>query len=146
MRVPLPPLPPSSLRHIRFQSPTRSPRGHRPGVFGLANPLAREGRLSPAEYAIWRASNDWYDAHFPNPSTVDPTVYDPLLNPGAAAWFRATATEALARVAPYLRILRDHGVPCVRLESARPGRIVYEDAYQVVAVGPPAPAASQGRT
>ncbi|MFE7598788.1 hypothetical protein [Streptomyces sp. NPDC057494] len=124
----------SSLRHIRFQSPTRSPRGHHPGVFGLANALAREGRLSPGEWAIWRASNDWYDAHFPDPTTVDPTVYAPAVNPGAAAWFRPSATEALARVAPYLLILRDHGVPCVRLESADPGRIVYADAYQVVAV------------
>ncbi|MFJ2783648.1 hypothetical protein ACIQCR_02425 [Streptomyces sp. NPDC093249] len=127
----------SSLRHIRFQSPTRSPRGHRPGVFGLANALAREGLLSAEEYAVWRASNDWYDTHVPNPSTVDPTVYDPAVNPGAAAWFLPTATEALARVAPYLRILRDHGVPCVRLESADPGRIVYADTYQVVAVAPP---------
>lgn len=138
--------PASSLRHIRFQSPTRSPRGHHPGVFGLANALAREGRLSPDEYAVWRASNDWYDARFPNPSAVDPSVYDPRLNPGAAAWFRPTATEALARVAPYLRILRAHGVPCVRLESSRPGRIVYEDAYQVVAVAPSARREPQGRT
>ncbi len=135
----------SSLRHIRFQSPTRGPRGHHPGVFGLANALAREGRLSPDEYAIWRASNDWYDAHFPNPSDNDPTVYDPVLNPGAAAWFRPTATEALARVAPYLRILRAHDVPCVRLESTSPGRIVYADEYQVVAVAtPPQTAPPQG--
>ncbi|MER5307065.1 hypothetical protein ABT034_04590 [Streptomyces sp. NPDC002773] len=49
-------------------------------------------------------------------------------------------------MAPYLRILRDHGVPCVRLESARPGRIVYADAYQVVAVAPQAGLVPQGRT
>ncbi|MFF4169767.1 hypothetical protein [Streptomyces sp. NPDC001744] len=127
----------SSLRYVRFQSPVRSPRGRYPGVFGLANALAREGRLLPGEYALWRVSNDWYDAHLPDPSKTDPTVYDPVVNPGAAAWFRPTATEALARVAPYLRILRDHGVSCVRLESASPGPIVHADAYQVVAVGPP---------
>ncbi|MCB8902632.1 MULTISPECIES: hypothetical protein [unclassified Streptomyces] len=130
----------SSLRHIRFQSPTPGPRGNHPGVFGLTNLLAREGRLAPGEWAIWRSSNDWYDAHFPDPATADPTVYDPELNPGAAAWFRPTAAEALARVAPYLRILRDHGVPCVRLESADPGRVVYTDAYQIVVVP------AQGRT
>ncbi|APE22812.1 MULTISPECIES: hypothetical protein [Streptomyces] len=136
VRAPLTP----SLRHVRYQSPNRGPRGHHTGIFGLTNLLAREGRLSPEEWAVWRASNDWYDAHFPDPTAVDPTVYDPERNPGAAAWFRPTATEALARVAPYLRILRDHGVPCVRLESADPGRIVYEDAYQVVVVP------AQGRT
>ncbi|MGW6569949.1 hypothetical protein [Streptomyces sp. NPDC054975] len=122
-----------SLLYVRFQSPTRSSRGHFPGVFALANGLAREGRLSASEYAVWRASNDWYDTHVTNPTTVDPTVYDPTLNPGAAAWFRSTATGLLTRVLPYLDILAAHGVPCVRLESATPGRIIYEDAAQVVA-------------
>ncbi|MGW0121294.1 hypothetical protein [Streptomyces sp. NPDC003327] len=123
-----------SLAYLRFQSPAPGPHGHHPGVFGLTNALAREGRLTPAEYAVWRESNDWYDAHVPNPAAADPTVYDPAVNPGAAAWFRRTATRELARVTPYLRILRDHDVPCVRLESAAPGRIVYADAVQVVAV------------
>ncbi|MEU9701376.1 hypothetical protein [Streptomyces sp. NPDC047981] len=123
--------------YIRFQSPTRSGRGHFPGVFALTNGLAREGRLSASQHAVWRASNDWYDTHVTNPTTVDPTVYDPALNPGAAAWFRATATGLLARVVPYLEILSAHGIPCVRLETRAPGRIVYEDADQVVAVPPP---------
>ncbi|MFJ3584397.1 hypothetical protein ACIPPS_19505 [Streptomyces sp. NPDC090127] len=128
----------SSLLYVRFQSPTRSPRGHFPGVFALANGLAREGRLSGPEHAVWRASNDWYDTHVTDPSTVDPRVYDATLNPGAAAWFRATATGLLTRVLPYLEILSAHEVPCVRLESSAPGRIVYADADQVVAV-PAAP-------
>ncbi|WP_254705871.1 hypothetical protein [Streptomyces vilmorinianum] len=122
------------LLYVRFQSPTRSPRGHFPGVFALANGLAREGRLSAEEHAIWRASNDWYDSNVTNPATVDPTVYDAELNPGATAWFRSTATHPLSRVPPYLDILSAHGVPCVRLESPSPGRIVYEDADQVVVV------------
>lgn len=128
----LPRLP--SLLYVRFQSPTRSARGHFPGVFALANGLAREGRLSAPEHAVWRASNDWYDTHVTNPTTVDPSVYDATLNPGAAAWFRSTATGLLTRVLPYLDILSAHGVPCVRLESPAPGRIVYADADQVVAV------------
>lgn len=125
---------PSLRYYIRFQSPIRSPRGHFPGVFALTNGLAREGRLSVTEHALWRASNDWYDTHVTNPATVDPTVYDATLNPGAAAWFRATATTPLTRVLPYLDILSAHGVPCVRVETRTPGRIIYEDAEQVVAV------------
>lgn len=103
-------------------------------MFALANGLAREGRLSAAEYRSWRAANDWYDAAYPDPSAVDPRVYDPEVNPGAVAWFRCTARHLIDRVPGYLDLLAAHGVPCTRVESADPGRIVYEDDVQVVAV------------
>ncbi|MEU8540374.1 hypothetical protein AB0C52_10360 [Streptomyces sp. NPDC048717] len=119
---------------VRFQGTTRHPRGHFPGVFALANGLARDGRLSPAEYRFWRESNDWYDAAYPDPSATDPGVYDPALNPGAVAWFKGTARHLIERVPGYLALLAAHEVPCVRVESADPGRIVYEDDVQVVAV------------
>ncbi|MEV2201815.1 hypothetical protein AB0E11_17795 [Streptomyces fradiae] len=127
------------LPYVRFQSPARHPRGHHPGVFALANTLAREGRRSVDEHLLWRASNDWYDANHPNPSDTDPSVYDPDVNPGAVAWFRSTAGHLIARVDGCLALLAAHGVPCVRVETSDPGRIVYEDRFQVVAVpaGPP---------
>ncbi|MEU9125348.1 hypothetical protein AB0C96_36885 [Streptomyces sp. NPDC048506] len=120
--------------YIRFQGTTRSPRGHFPGVFALANGLARDGRLSDEQYRFWRANNDWYDATYTNPSDVDPTVYDRALHPGAVAWFKSTAVHLIERVAGYLDLLTEHGVPCVRIESTDPGRIVYEDENQVVVV------------
>ncbi|MFI9001949.1 hypothetical protein [Streptomyces sp. NPDC053541] len=125
---------PDAVRYIRFQGTRRSPRGHFPGVFALANGLARQGLLTAPEHHFWRAANDWYDAAYPNPSDTDPLVYDPVVNPGAVAWFKSTAGHLLARVPPYLALLDAHGVPYERLESADPGRIVYEDEVQVVAV------------
>ncbi|GAA4916748.1 hypothetical protein ACFPM3_21295 [Streptomyces coeruleoprunus] len=120
--------------YVRFQGTTRSPRGHYPGVFALANGLAREGRLTAEQHRFWRASNDWYDAAYPNPADTDPTVYDPEVNPGAVAWFKSTAHHLITRVDGYLALLAHHGIPCERLESPNPGRIVYEDEVQVVAV------------
>jgi hypothetical protein len=61
-------------------------------------------------------------------------VYDPEVNPGAVAWFKTSATHLLDRVPGYLTLLAAHGVRCERLESADPGRIVYEDEHQVVVV------------
>lgn len=126
---------------IRFQSPTAGRRGIHAGVFGLANGLAANGDLSEQEYADWRAGNDWYNAAYPNPSDVDPSVYDRDLNPLATAWFKDSATHLLARIPRYLEILATHGVACVRVETDDPGRIIYEDAVQVVAV-PRSPDAS----
>jgi len=74
-------------------------------------------------------------AVYPDPAAVDPHVYDHDRNPGAAAWFKSTATHLTACVAGYLDILTAHGISCVRLESADPpGRVIYEDDCQIVVV------------
>ncbi|MEO3873121.1 hypothetical protein ABGB18_30265 [Nonomuraea sp. B12E4] len=120
--------------YVRFQSPTPNGRGTYPGMFGLVNGLAAQGRLSDAEERFRRENNAWYEANFTNPATVDPAVYDRSTNPGAAAWFKLSAGHLMQRVPGYLAILAAHDVQCVRLESADPGRIIYEDDGQVVVV------------
>ncbi|SDK70187.1 hypothetical protein [Nonomuraea jiangxiensis] len=120
--------------YVRFQSPKPNGRGTYPGVFGLVNGLAAQGRLSNAEERFRRENNAWYEANFTNPATVDPTVYDRSINPGAAAWFKLSAGHLMQRVPGYLAILAAHDVECVRLESVDPGRIIYEDDGQVVVV------------
>ncbi|MFE5974608.1 hypothetical protein ACFQ64_20915 [Streptomyces sp. NPDC056460] len=118
--------------YIRFQGRVRHPRGHFPGVFVLANELAAQGRLTEEQYRFWRSNNDWYDAHYTNPTHVDPDVYDPEVHPGAVAWFKSTAVDLIERVDGYVRLLAAHGVECHRLESSNPGRIIYEDENQIV--------------
>ena len=120
--------------YVRFQGTVRHPRGHFPGVFALVNSLARNGKLSVEQERFRRANNDWYDSAYNDPSTVDPTVYDHDRNPGAAAWFKSSSHELLDRVDGYLEILAAHGVDCRLVESSDPGRVIYEDADQVVVV------------
>ncbi|MEW2419490.1 hypothetical protein AB0911_02925 [Streptomyces nigra] len=120
------------VQYLRFQSPHRNDRGRFTGVFGLVNNLAREGRLSEEQEAFRRLNNKWYDAAYTDPSTVDATVYDDEVNPGAAAWFKPSATHLLARVPGYLEILAAQGVDCQVLRSTDPGQVVYEDDVQIV--------------
>ncbi|MEU5956722.1 hypothetical protein [Streptomyces sp. NPDC047525] len=124
----------SDASYVRYESPVRHPRGHFPGVFVLVNGLAREGKLTPEQERFRRANNDWYDAAYPIPSKVDPTVYDQDVTPCAVAWFKATATHLIERVPGYLEILDAHGIECRVVRSSDPGRIVYEDDFQVVVV------------
>ncbi|WP_326811335.1 hypothetical protein OIE62_18870 [Streptomyces scopuliridis] len=121
-------------QYVRFQSPHRNSRGQFTGVFGLVNNLAREGRLSEEQESFRRSNNGWYDAAYTDPTTVDPTVYDDEINPGAAAWFKPSAAHLLARVPGYLEILAAHRIECLVLRSADPGRVIYEDDVQVVVV------------
>ncbi|MFB6426407.1 hypothetical protein ACFCXC_23485 [Streptomyces microflavus] len=122
------------VHYVRFQSPHRNRRGYFTGVFGLINTLAREGRLTVEQEAFRRSNNSWYNVAYTDPSTIDPTVYDHEINPGAAAWFKPTATHLLERVPGYLRVLTAHGVECQLVRSADPGRVIYEDDVQVVVV------------
>ncbi|WP_394360254.1 hypothetical protein [Amycolatopsis sp. SB7-3] len=124
----------TGLPFVRFQSPTRDERGNFTGVFGLVNRLARAGRLTGEQEAFRRMNNDWYDANFTNPAHADPSVYDAEVNPGAAAWFKATARVFIDRVDGYLSILDTHDVPCETVWSANPGQVVYEDEHQIVVV------------
>ncbi|MFD9893917.1 hypothetical protein ACFWY9_31605 [Amycolatopsis sp. NPDC059027] len=119
---------------IRYQGTTADDRGVFPGIFKLVNGLAKAGKLTAQQEAFRRENNDWYDAAYTNPTDVDPSTYDWNHNPGAVAWFKPTATHLLARVDGYLEILSTHNVPYERLESDTPGKIVYEDAHQVIAV------------
>ncbi|WP_410576203.1 hypothetical protein [Amycolatopsis sp. lyj-108] len=124
----------TGLPFVRFQSPIRNERGTFTGVFGLVNGLALTGRLTVEQATFRRTSNDWFDRNFTNPAHADPSVYDVDVNPGAAAWFKATARVFIERVDGYLSILETHEVPCEAVWSANPGRVIYEDEHQIVAV------------
>ncbi|WGW13594.1 hypothetical protein LWF01_07510 [Saxibacter everestensis] len=119
---------------VRYQSPTPNSRGVHTGIFGLVNGLSRQGLLTASEERWRRVNNDWYDVAYVDPSTIDPGVYDAERNPGAAAWFKPEATHLLNRIEGYLDLLQVHGVPCVKVLSDNPGRVIYQDRDQIVVV------------
>jgi GNAT superfamily N-acetyltransferase len=117
---------------IRFQARHPRPSGRYPGVFALANDLAHRGTLSADERAWWRANNDWFEATAADPWKVAPSLFDRTKYPHTFCWFKAGATNLMARVEGYLRLLDAHGVEWVRLHSTDPGTVVFEDDVQVV--------------
>ena len=48
-------------------------------------------------------------------------------------WFKPTATEHIAKVREISCILEQHGVYVRVIKAQRPGYVIYEDEYQVVA-------------
>ena len=120
------------MLYLRYQSATANARGAHPGIFGLANGLARSGLLTEEDRAWWRANNDWFDAAYPNPAEVDPTLFDKSRHPVASCWFKETAGHLLDRVTGYLELLDRYQVDWRELRSADPGQIRYEDDVQVV--------------
>jgi len=140
---------------LRWQSPTATARGSHPGVFGLANGLARDNKLGLADRLWWRWANDVLDRSYPDPAQADPSLFDRARHPVTSCWFRDTAVDLLAWLPGYLDLLDRHGVAWQRLRSADPGVILYADAVQIVvrpyrhqeqnSVAPPA-ASAQNRS
>lgn len=122
----------TSPEFVRYQAVRPNARGNHVGIFGLANGLAKEGRLTSEDYRWWQDANAWYDAAYPDPNRADPTVYDRERNPHAQAWFKASATHLLARIPGYLQLLARYAVPWEELRTPTPGRVLYEDDVQVV--------------
>jgi hypothetical protein len=54
--------------------------------------------------------------------------------PVAISWFKPGASEFIARAQALGSLSEAHGIPIRRLETAHPGYVVYEDAFQVVAL------------
>ena len=121
--------------YVRFQAVDLNPHGIRPGVFALVNGLAFDDRLTDAQERFRRDTNAWYTRSYTNPADVVPDIYSHQTNPGATSWFKVSAVHLLERIEGYLELLRAHAVDYEVVCSTQPGRIIYEDADQVVAWG-----------
>lgn len=97
------------------------------GIFAEARILRDENKLDRHEEQWLEDICDWYDTHLPLP---------PLVNGqfprDAVAWFRAGSSEFIGRMWDIVAILKARDVPVRLLKSQNPGKILYEDEYQVL--------------
>ena len=97
------------------------------GLVTEAKLLHRSGVLTLDEEAILEAHYDWLNEHLPCP---------PYSNSdwpkGVAAWFKDSAREPIRRLRAIGALLEDHGLQVRMLRSQNPGKIYYEDRFQVV--------------
>ena len=118
---------------IRFESAVPSASGRYPGVFALANGLARDGLLTDEEHEWLVGNNDWFEHAYTDPGLTDPLIFDRAVHPHTACWFKQeSAGHLLERLTGYLALLDKYGVGWVRLLSEDPERIVYADDVQIV--------------
>jgi hypothetical protein len=97
------------------------------GIFVAVDHLRRAGRLSDADEETYFDIDDWFNAELP-----DPPFYQDGNSIQAVTWFKAESAGAmLIRLDALRRILRRYDVPYDFVHSTDPGRIVYEDHYQI---------------
>lgn len=97
------------------------------GIVTEGRLLCDEGRLSVDESDRLEDAYAWFNEHVPVP---------PFATNGwsrdVVSWFKGDAGDAISRMWDLVSTLRDHGVPTRMLRTAQPGKVLYEDQFQVV--------------
>lgn len=114
---------------LRFVTWVVDARSRQPrGVFQSAYELADAPDVSEwYRDALWEELF-WFADHLPIPPR------ERFADGCGISWFRPDAGTSISRLWSVVAILREHGVAVRRIRTRRPGRVLYEDSQQVVAV------------
>jgi len=103
------------------------------GIFQAVEDLRFEGRLSPEERRTADRVFRWFNKNLPIPKRFSRSRKRSA-QAKAISWFKPTVHKFIGRMQDLASILYAHDVPIKILKTKRPGYIVYEDEYQVVAM------------
>jgi hypothetical protein len=118
---------------VRFVVSELDPDSGEPlGIFQLMYRLSDRGELSLDEQARWESIRTWFDSHLTRPDCMSRSGRAHARGV-AISWFRDSATRHIGRARELVVLLGELGVQVEMLRTSRPGYIVYEDRYQVVA-------------
>lgn len=97
------------------------------GVITEARFLRDRNELEEDQVVWLEETYSWLNEHLPCP---------PFSTAGwsrdAVTWFKDNAEDPIKRMWEIAVLLREHGVPVRLLRSKNPGKVLYEDDYQVV--------------
>lgn len=102
------------------------------GIFQAMYRLWRRGALAPHEEAWWGEVRAWLNVDLEVPDRLARSRR-PGANECAISWFKASATEHIAKAREVVALLEQHEIHSRMLTTDRPGYIVYEDDFQVAA-------------
>jgi hypothetical protein len=118
---------------IRFVVRKRDSDSHvEQGLIHAAEDLRCQGCLTDEEQVRVQELLRWFNRNLPVPVRFARSRR-PNACKRAISWFKPTASECLDRMQTLADVLHRHGCEVERLTTDRPGYVVYEDDYQVVA-------------
>jgi hypothetical protein len=106
------------------------------GVFTEARLLREAGRLYAHEVELLAETYAWFNQHLPCPP-FEAMIARGRWTADAVAWFRDDAGECIRRIWDLVHLLRENSVPVRLIATERPGKIVCQDRFQIVAETPP---------
>lgn len=121
--------------YLRFVSPVPASRGRgQYGLFSIAGWIIHDPETPEHARGPIQEMLDWFNTNLPAPHYRHFAVksrkrwYDEGI-----CWFRADAQDMVANANLLAALLNQEGAFLVRLNTRRPGQILYSDSWQVVA-------------
>ena len=98
------------------------------GIFTEARFLRDDNLLSNHEEELLQETYDWFNENLSSPPwSQNDWVY-------AVSWFNKDATNHINKMWKIANILKEYGKPVLMIKRDNPGKIVYQDEFQIVAV------------
>ena len=119
--------------YVRFVTTQQHPdTGVQMGIFQTNVLMPAYGHVADWDELRLAALRAWFNEHLEKPERVARSRR-PNGHHAAISWFKSTAVEHITRARELAALLEEYGVPTRMLTTDRPGYVVYEDEYQIVA-------------
>ncbi len=103
------------------------------GFISAARYLHENGIISDEKRHLLGENLAWVEEHLNKRPDFSPLSDEDIFNI-PMSWLKSNASEHIARMQQIREILEENDILVEVLEVESPGKILYEDAYQVVAV------------
>ncbi|MGA9042438.1 MAG: hypothetical protein WB421_18040 [Terriglobales bacterium] len=121
---------------VRFVTSALDEESHQElGVFHAAGNLRDKGTLSEHEQEFLQEIREWFNLNLEKPTrftSAKPPYYRKRQD--GISWFKASAQEHIRKMREMIAILEHHDVLVKLIKTNKPGYVVYEDEFQIVAV------------
>ena len=117
-------------KYMRIQGEELAYKTKKPvGIFVLTWRRVRDGIYSEEDKNTYLNVDKWFKENLPEPPFYGDNNDNPL---GATTWFKTNNSSImLEHIKPLLDLLDKYNVPYEIAYSDNPGKIIYEDDYQV---------------
>lgn len=120
--------------YLRFVVPENDEdSGREMGIFVAGGILNESGQLYDYEINIRKSLMLWFTNNLEVPD-IQASESNHYSNPNAISWFKSSAVKHISKMREYIEILKSHDVPVKQLITDRPGKILYEDEFQIAAI------------
>jgi hypothetical protein len=103
------------------------------GLFTAAYSALRSKELYEYQEVEIKEALKWLEKHLPVPEKFSKKRNASHKNTHGISWFKPEATETLKQIRRIVAVLEEYGMKIQILKTTRPGYVVYEDDYQIVA-------------
>lgn len=103
------------------------------GLFMAMDDLREKNDLYDWESAQEKEIYQWFKKHLKVPE-IQSGEGNHNAKPKAISWFKDSAKEHIEKIRQYAQMLAAHDYPIKQLITEQPGKVLYEDEYQIAAI------------